>query len=126
MASVEKTKERIAFPKSELPVGGRKIVLHGRREILVLNVDGTLRAVFNRCPHHQAPFTKGTIGGATVAVEGAPVGTFEFSYDNQILRCPWHHYEFDMEDGRCLADPDRLRVAIYEVREESEEIAVYV
>jgi 3-phenylpropionate/trans-cinnamate dioxygenase ferredoxin subunit len=126
VAADAKTKRRLAFPKSDLPPGARKVVTSGRREIAVLNVDGRLHAVFNRCPHHQAPLHRGTIGGATIAVPGAPVGTFEFGLEGRVLRCPWHHYEFDLENGRCLAEPDRLRIACYEVRQEGEEIAVYV
>ena len=35
-----------------------------------------------------------------------------------MLRCPWHQYEYDLETGRCLADPERLRVRTYRVVEE--------
>jgi nitrite reductase/ring-hydroxylating ferredoxin subunit len=43
-----------------------------------------------------------------------------------VLRCPWHHYEFELASGRCLADPTRLRVARYEVEEEEESYVVLV
>jgi nitrite reductase (NADH) small subunit len=123
MSSV-RTRQRHAFPASELPPGTRKVIVAGRREIVVLNVgDGGLYAVFNRCPHQQAPLDAGPLGGTQLP---SPVGEYRFGMQDQVLRCPWHHYEFDLQTGRCLADPKRFRVATYEVHHEGEEIAVYV
>lgn len=93
-----------------------------RREIVVVNADGELFAVFNRCPHQQALLSRGRLAGAPAA---GPPGTFAYLPDARVLRCPWHHYEFDLRTGRCLADPQRLRVATYEVRVEGEEFVVY-
>jgi 3-phenylpropionate/trans-cinnamate dioxygenase ferredoxin subunit len=117
------TRERIAFPRSELEPGGHRIVTVGRREIAVFDVGGTLYALFNRCPHQQAPLSRGRLTGAPAA---GPVGELRYEPGVFVLRCPWHHYEYDLETGRCLADPTRFRVAAYEVREEGDEIALYV
>ena len=95
-----------------------------RREIVVVNGDGVLYAVFNRCPHQQAPLHPGTLSGAVLP--SASVGAYTYGLEGGVLRCPWHKYEFDLSTGHCLADPKRLRVATYEVREEGDEIAVYV
>jgi 3-phenylpropionate/trans-cinnamate dioxygenase ferredoxin subunit len=118
-----KVKKRVSFPKGELEPGTSKTVTVGRREIAVSNVDGKLYAVFNRCPHMQAPLSRGRLAGAPAA---GPVGELEYEPDVYVLRCPWHHYEFDLRTGACLADPSRLRVATYEVQEEGDEIALYV
>lgn len=117
-----RTYKRTSFPSSELPPGSRKTILVGRREILVLNVDGDLFALFNRCPHQQASFETGRIGGTNIP---SAVGELEFGMRGRVLMCPWHHYEFDIENGRCLADPKRLRVATYQALHEGDEIAVY-
>jgi len=114
---------RVAFPRAELGPGGRRVVLAGRREILVIDDRGTLRALFNRCPHRQAPLTAGPLRKSRLP---APVGGIEYDRERQVLLCPWHRYEFDLESGRCPADPQKLRVATYEVRVEGDEIAVYV
>ena len=69
----EQTRERVAFPKSELPTGAKRVVTVMRREIVVINSpNGKLYAVFNRCPHHQAPMHRGTVTGLTVP-PGDPV-----------------------------------------------------
>jgi nitrite reductase/ring-hydroxylating ferredoxin subunit len=33
---------------------------------------------------------------------------YEYSYgrENEILRCPWHGWEFDLLNGEHLVDPD--------------------
>lgn len=112
-----------AFPKSELPPGSRRPVMLGRREVIVFNVEGKLYALFNRCPHQQARLDCGLVGGTTLAT--GPDRAFEFGLEGRVVTCPWHHYEFDLETGRCLADPARYRMATYEVREEGEEVRVY-
>jgi 3-phenylpropionate/trans-cinnamate dioxygenase ferredoxin subunit len=122
-ASTAAARISVAFPKSELPPGGRRSLILGKREVMVFNVDGKLYAIFNRCPHQQASLEFGAVGGTTLAT--GPRYSFEFGLEGRIVRCPWHHYEFDLEDGRCLADPDRFRMATYEVREEGDQIRVY-
>jgi 3-phenylpropionate/trans-cinnamate dioxygenase ferredoxin subunit len=114
--------ERVGFPKDELPAGGRKLVHIGKREIAAFNVDGRLYAVFNRCPHHRAPLVGGVVGSTNLP---SGVGSFRRSERASTLKCPWHQYEFDLETGRCLAS-ERLRVAVYEIREEGDEIAIYL
>jgi nitrite reductase (NADH) small subunit len=113
---------RVAFPRSELGEGERRVVKLGRREVLVLNERGTLHALFNRCPHRRAPLAAGPIRSARRVVG---VGEMEYDTDRRVLLCPWHRYEFDLATGRCPADPKRLRVATYEVHVEGDEIAVY-
>jgi len=33
----------------------------------------------------------------------------------EILRCPWHGWEFDILSGRSICNPHRVRVRTYEV-----------
>jgi nitrite reductase/ring-hydroxylating ferredoxin subunit len=114
---------RVAFPRTELPPGARKVVKAGRREVIVLNVDGDLHALFNRCPHRQASFEAGPIRNARKRTH---VGEMEFDRDRRVLLCPWHRYEFELYTGECRIEPEKFRVARYRVEEEGDEIAVYV
>jgi nitrite reductase/ring-hydroxylating ferredoxin subunit len=116
-------RERVAvIPKDELAPGTWTTRTVRRREVVIVNADGEVFAIFNRCPHQQALLSKGRLAGAPAS--GAP-GTLAYEPGRYVLRCPWHHYEFDLRTGRCLADPERLRVATYEVREEGEQFALY-
>jgi nitrite reductase (NADH) small subunit len=114
--------QTVRFPKAELPPGTRRVVVIGRREVLVFNVDGTHYAVFNRCPHQQAPLSPGFLDGTTLPTE--EVGVYRYGMDGRVLRCPWHKYEFDLATGRCLVEGSRLRVRTYVVREEGEDLVV--
>ena len=114
---------RVTVPKQELAPGERKVINVGRREIVVINDDGIAYALFNRCPHQQAPLDPGRLSGAP---SHGPVGSFHYDPARRVLRCPWHHYEFDLSDGRCLADPTRLRVATYEVTDEGDRFVVSI
>ena len=96
----------------EVRDAGRVVLRVAGREIgvLVLAEGEALHAVRNRCPHHGAPLCRGTVRERLVGTPGAytPSG-------RQVLACPWHGWEFDLETGRCPDDP-RMRVATYPVR----------
>jgi nitrite reductase/ring-hydroxylating ferredoxin subunit len=77
------------------------------REVGVVLVDGELRGVRNRCPHHGGPLCLGTV---VPRLAGRP-GAYALTHGH-VLRCPWHGWEFDPETGECLDDP-ALRVAVY-------------
>ena len=52
-------------------------------------------------------------------------GTYELTRRAEILRCPWHSYEYDVVTGRCLTDP-KLRLRTYPVRIEAGNLVVDV
>lgn len=100
----------------ELPPGRRKIVEVRGRSIGVFNVDGELYALRNRCPHRGAPLCKGQL---TDLVTSPELYGFELEREGEILRCPWHGWEFDITNGRSVFNPHRMRVKTYEVAVES-------
>lgn len=97
---------------SELPPGQRRIITVGRRSIGVLNVAGALYALRNRCPHQGAPLCLGRVGGTTVA--GRPYDC-TYGRENEIIKCPWHGWEFELATGRSVFNPHRVRVRTYDV-----------
>ena len=56
----------------------------GERWYALINVDGSLHAVDNNCPHNGGPLAKGTLDGQTVI-------------------CPWHAWRWDVTSGRNIA-----------------------
>jgi nitrite reductase/ring-hydroxylating ferredoxin subunit len=99
-------------PVEELPPGSRKIfAVGGARGIGVFNVGGRFYAVRNVCPHKGAPLCRGRLRPHIV---GDAAGDFAFERDGEILKCPWHQWEFDLATGWSLYAP-RLRVRTYPV-----------
>jgi 3-phenylpropionate/trans-cinnamate dioxygenase ferredoxin subunit len=47
-------------------------------------------------------------------VPGAP-GEYLYERRGEILRCPWHGWEFDVRTGQSFFDPARTRVRTYPV-----------
>lgn len=96
----------------ELPPGSRTIVEAGGRSIGVFNVGGRYYALRNACPHQGAPLCLGQVGGT--ALPSAP-GRYRWGREGEILRCPWHGWEFDLTNGRSVFNPHRTRVRAYRV-----------
>ena len=103
---------------SELPPGERKIVEVQGRSIGVFNVHGTYYALRNSCPHQGAPLCRGAITGMTVP---SKPGEYVWAREGEILRCPWHGWEFDVTSGRSVCNPHKTRVKTYEVTVEKDE-----
>jgi len=95
----------------EIPVGGRKVVTVRGRPIAIFNVNGEYHALYDRCPHAGGQLSQGRITGL---VEASEPGAVRYSRQGEIVRCPWHGWEFDIKTGRSWCDPRRLRVRTYE------------
>jgi len=94
----------------ELPPGKRKIVTIKDRSIGVFNVGGRYFSLHNRCPHRGAPLCEGRLVGLLTASEPyAPA----LEREGEILRCPWHGWEFDITTGRSICVPDKMRARSY-------------
>ena len=105
-------KRHVVGLASEVPPGQRKIVEVEGRSIGVFNVHGTFYALRNQCPHQGAPLCRGSIKGLTLP--SAP-GEYIWAREGEILRCPWHGWEFDITTGKTICEPERTRVRTYEV-----------
>ncbi len=97
---------------ADIPPGHRLIVDVSGRSIGVFNVNGAYFAVRNSCPHQGGPLCLGpTVGLAT----SSRPGEIDYTREGEILRCPWHGWEFDLATGRSVFDPARTRVRSYPV-----------
>ena len=67
--------------ESELPEGARRVVTVAGREILLINREGDIYAVGNRCTHMQAKMEKGEVT------------------DENTIVCPRHRSAFDLKSG---------------------------
>ncbi len=96
----------------EIPPGGRKLVEIGGRSIGVFNIDGDFFALRNSCPHQGGALCKGRLTGF---LQSDAPGDFRYTRRGEILRCPWHGWEFDVKTGQSWFDPTKTRVRSYEV-----------
>lgn len=111
----------------EIAPGQRKIVVpfRGRAGIGVFNVDGSFYALRNLCPHKLGPLCTGAVTGRMVADLPPSAGdeVVALAQDGEIIRCPWHLWEFEIATGRCLVDR-RVRVKTYPVHIEDGQLVV--
>jgi nitrite reductase/ring-hydroxylating ferredoxin subunit len=102
----------VVAARDEIPAGGRKIVEVAGRSIGVFNVNGEFFAVRNRCPHQGGPLCEGRQWGF---LESSGPGEYRYSRQGEVLRCPWHGWEYDIRTGQSYFDPDQVRVRSYDV-----------
>jgi nitrite reductase (NADH) small subunit len=107
---------------SELPPGAHRLIEVKGHSIGLFNVAGAFVAALNLCPHELAPVCRGRVGGTTLP---SPPGEYRWGREGEILACPWHGWEFDLLNGRALADP-RVRLRLYPVTVRDDTIYVTV
>ncbi|MEU7814444.1 Rieske (2Fe-2S) protein [Pseudonocardia sp. NPDC049154] len=107
----------------EIPVGGRKIVEVDGRSIGVFRLGDGYVALRNTCPHEGAPLCQGVLSGALTSPRP---GVYRYARRGEILRCPWHQWEFDTRTGRSWVDPERVRVRSYVVTSDGEHVVLHL
>jgi nitrite reductase/ring-hydroxylating ferredoxin subunit len=90
--------------RAELGTGGRRLLRHDGRQVLLIADGDRLYAIANRCPHEGYPLSEGTVGPGCV------------------LTCNWHNWKFDLATGGALVGRDPVRT--YAVAERHGEILV--
>lgn len=83
-------------PVDELPPGKRKIVFVDGRSIVIFNIEGTVYAIDDSCPHNGASLASGQL-------------------DGHLLRCPAHGLRFDLTTG-CMHGTGSLCLTAFPVR----------
>ena len=97
---------------SEFPAGTRKLVDIKGRPIIVFNINGEFFALANRCPHQGGRLSEGHLVGL---LESREPGCYRYSRRGEIIRCPWHGWEFDVRTGKSWCEPERVRARQFAV-----------
>jgi nitrite reductase (NADH) small subunit len=86
--------------------GARLIVQAEKHEIALYRIDGTLRAYANLCPHQGGPACEGVLIHKVEEVLDEQKRFLQMKFDESELHivCPWHGWEFRMDDGICVAN----------------------
>lgn len=106
--------------EEDVPEGGHAVVNIEGREIGIYRVNSEYHAILNYCPHQGAPICAGLVSGTTLP---SKVYDYEYGRAGEIVRCPWHGWEFDLQTGKSLFS-DRIRVKKYKVEVQEGKIGV--
>ena len=99
---------RRALDADALDPGGMRAVELDGQPILLVNVEGDVYAVANRCGDTPLPLEFGSLDGAE-------------------LRCSWHGCRYDVRSGKRLDEPESAaRLAVFPVAVDGDEIRVAV
>ena len=88
----------------ELYDGFRRVVRIGRDELLLLQVEGELYLVDNRCPYQGFPMDRGSLNG-------------------QRLTCPRHGFSFHLRHGDCF-QASSCRLPVFRVAYDGQWVGV--
>jgi nitrite reductase/ring-hydroxylating ferredoxin subunit len=99
-------KKHVVAAVDEIPLGGRKLVHADGRPIVVFNLSGEFFALSNRCPHRGGDLSRGLLTGLVLSDEP---GEYNYIRPGEIIRCPWHSWEFDIRTGKSWCDPEKVR-----------------
>ena len=122
-AGAGKSRMRVEVCASdELPAGEMIGTKLGPMPVVVVRApDGTLHAVLDKCLHQGGPLSKGRLGAASL--ESSGVDDYRDDRAGEILRCPWHGFEYDIRNGSLLAEPSRC-LRTFTVTEEDGKVFV--
>jgi nitrite reductase/ring-hydroxylating ferredoxin subunit len=93
---------------ADIPEDKGIAVQAGRRIVAVFRRGRELFAIANACPHKGASLCEGA-----------------WLKEEAVLRCPWHHWNWQLEDGRLEADP-RQGLRTYDIKLDGEEVVLTV
>lgn len=105
--------KHIVAAVSDLPPGSRKLVTIRGRPIAVFNLGGEFFGLLNRCPHQGGSLCEGALTGLVTAERP---GEYRISREGEIIRCPWHGWEFDVRTGQSWCEPSRIKTKPYAVQ----------
>ena len=117
-----KEKQKYSVGMANLSSGESRIVEVKGRSVGIFFVDGQYYALHNRCPHMAGPLCEGPVTGTTLETDKFE---FNYGYQNELVRCGWHGWEFEIKSGKCLVD-QRMRARTYPVSEQDGELFVHM
>lgn len=85
----------------DIPHGKSQLVTVDGKEVALFNDNGVFYAILNVCPHARGPLVAGRIEGFA---DAPTANTLDYDHNRRVLRCPWHHWEFDLESGKAVCN----------------------
>ena len=92
------------------PATPQRVEVEGRA-LVIVRTEQRVFALRDICSHKGARLSDGVLTGT--ALRCKPGEEICYGRQGEIIRCPWHGWEYELETGRSLADPDKERVRAY-------------
>ncbi len=107
---------------NSIPPSEHLIVEVEGRSIGIYNLNGEFYAIHNYCPHQGAALCLGPVCGTNL-----PSNVYEYSFGRQkeIVRCPWHGWEFDIKTGKSLFD-EKVRARSYRTQVQNGRVGIVI
>lgn len=83
----------------------------GGRALCLMRMGGEFFALADRCPHSGAALSAGRFTGT---VESDGPGHYRMCRMGEMLKCPWHGWEFDIRTGQSWSDPKSTRTRAFQ------------
>jgi nitrite reductase/ring-hydroxylating ferredoxin subunit len=100
------TRDQIqALKVSEIPPGSCRKAYTNGKEIAVFNVGGQFYATQAACTHAGGPLCEGELAG-------------------NIITCPWHGSQFNVQTGEVVMDPATEPLVTYSVKVQDDILVV--
>jgi len=96
----------------DFPPGSRRLIEVDGRAIVVFNVKGEYFALLNKCPHNGGSLAAGVVTGL---LQSHAPGTYIYTREGEIIRCPWHGWEFDVKTGKSFCSVIKARARAFPV-----------
>lgn len=116
-------KARLVGSLRDFEPGTCRLVHVEGREIGIINTGEDVFAILNRCPHMGGGICWGTVGGI---MEADLPESITYDESRKAIRCPWHGWQFTLDDGYAVGGFSRKRLQRYPVEVRDDEVYVYV
>ena len=87
---------------ADLDVGESLLVEINGIEIAIYHTKNGFFAMSNYCVHQGGPLCEGPVTGT---VSQNSDGELTYDSNQEVVKCPWHGWEFDLESGEHLSRP---------------------
>ena len=111
MSTANAKTRHVVARADEIKPGERKLVDLAGRPVALFNLNGEYFAIGDKCPHESGSLCKGKITGFADADEP---GKYRLTRAGEVIKCPWHGWEFDIRTGQSWCDPAQVRVRAYD------------
>lgn len=114
--------KQVVCRSSELGAGQQLRTQLGPIPVVVIRSwKGTLHALAAKCLHQGGPLDEGKIYEHHATTKDA--GEYVLDPGREVLKCPWHGYEYDIQTGCTVFDSSRA-IQTFDAYEEGDDIVV--